>query len=147
MVTTCHGMNLPLFCSAIFAAASNPPQAITRRRHENRPALRTNNRKRRRPCDFKAFGVLFTPPCQGWRGLERVEAYAAQPMDQRGNLSGGESRVMGVRLPDQKIQQIVGQPPDSLPFIGHGGPVGYGGRDLLGQSQEEVRKKIGRAHV
>ena len=26
MVTTCHGMNFPLACSAFFAAISKPPQ-------------------------------------------------------------------------------------------------------------------------
>ena len=26
IVTTCHGMNLPLACSAVFAACSKPPQ-------------------------------------------------------------------------------------------------------------------------
>ena len=26
IVTTCHGMNFPLFCSAFFAAISRPPQ-------------------------------------------------------------------------------------------------------------------------
>ena len=26
MVTTCHGMNFPLFCKAAFAACSSPPQ-------------------------------------------------------------------------------------------------------------------------
>ena len=29
MVTTCHGMNFPLVCSAFFAAISKPPQQGT----------------------------------------------------------------------------------------------------------------------
>ena len=29
MVTTCHGINFPLFCRAVFVAASNPPQQGT----------------------------------------------------------------------------------------------------------------------
>ena len=29
MVTTCHGMNFPLACSAFFAAISKPPQQGT----------------------------------------------------------------------------------------------------------------------